>query len=545
MDNVIINDIKILDCTFRDGGYYVNWDFPSDLVNDYLLAMSAAKIDVVELGFRFFKNDGFKGANAFTTDDYLRTLVIPNGLEVAVMVNGSDLLINGNLEFERLEMLFPESANSSPVSLVRIACHFYEFVKILPAMKWLKQKGFGTGINLMQISDRTIDEIEEISLKASNYPLDVLYFADSLGSMKPEEVNRIVLAIKKGWKGEIGIHTHDNQGMGLINTVEALKSGVKWLDSTVTGMGRGPGNTLTENLILELASIRDISYNILPLLILIRKFFKPLKEKYSWGSNPFYFISGKYGIHPTYVQEMLNDSRYSEEDILSVLEQLKNNGGKKFSQDSLTSSRNFFDQEPMGSWSPDLLLKDKIVLLIGTGPSVEKYKSSIIDFIKKNNLIVIALNSQNSISDEFIDLRIACHPFRILADLNEHEKFTQPLITPLSLLPKEIAFQLLANGKKLYDYGLKVESEKFIPKEKFCIIPGPLVLAYSMAVIYSGKAKSIYLVGFDGYNPGDSRNDEIESLFKNIINSNLSPKIVSLTPTKYNGLDQKSIFGFL
>ena len=30
--------MKILDCTLRDGGYYNNWDFSKDLVNDYLKA---------------------------------------------------------------------------------------------------------------------------------------------------------------------------------------------------------------------------------------------------------------------------------------------------------------------------------------------------------------------------------------------------------------------------------------------------------------------------------------------------------------------------
>ena len=31
-----MNKIKILDCTLRDGGYYNNWDFSKEIVNDYL-----------------------------------------------------------------------------------------------------------------------------------------------------------------------------------------------------------------------------------------------------------------------------------------------------------------------------------------------------------------------------------------------------------------------------------------------------------------------------------------------------------------------------
>ena len=31
----------------------------------------------------------------------------------------------------------------------------------------------------------------------------------------------------------------------------ALKNGVKWIDTTISGMGRGPGNTKTELAIIE------------------------------------------------------------------------------------------------------------------------------------------------------------------------------------------------------------------------------------------------------------------------------------------------------
>ena len=47
--------IKILDCTLRDGGYYNNWHFSKNLVQQYLDTMSETGIEYVELGFRFLK----------------------------------------------------------------------------------------------------------------------------------------------------------------------------------------------------------------------------------------------------------------------------------------------------------------------------------------------------------------------------------------------------------------------------------------------------------------------------------------------------------
>ena len=90
--------IKVLDCTLRDGCYYNSWDFPTDLINQYLEAMQAAGVDIVELGLRSLINKGFKGASAYTTDSFINSLVVPEQLSVAVMINGSELVGETPLE---------------------------------------------------------------------------------------------------------------------------------------------------------------------------------------------------------------------------------------------------------------------------------------------------------------------------------------------------------------------------------------------------------------------------------------------------------------
>ena len=45
----------LLDCTLRDGGYYNSWDFSPELINDYLVAMQAAGVNIIELGLRSLK----------------------------------------------------------------------------------------------------------------------------------------------------------------------------------------------------------------------------------------------------------------------------------------------------------------------------------------------------------------------------------------------------------------------------------------------------------------------------------------------------------
>ena len=221
---------------------------------------------MVELGFRMLSTDGFKGACAFSTDEFLRGLDIPEGLVVAVMVNAGDLLAGPEME-AALDTLFPCGSARSPVDLVRIACHVHEFAAALPAAQWLSERGYRVGFNLMQIADRNGQEVRELARMAKRWPVEVLYFADSMGSMTPDHVVQFVSWFREEWDGPLGIHTHDNMGLALQNTLAAREVGVTWVDSTVTGMGRGPGNARTEELAIEIAELQGRKLNLVPLVI--------------------------------------------------------------------------------------------------------------------------------------------------------------------------------------------------------------------------------------------------------------------------------------
>ena len=529
----------VLDCTLRDGGYYNSWDFSQDLIEQYLEAMSAAGVNIVELGLRSLKNSGFKGAAAFTTDDFIRSLPIPEGLTVGVMINASEL-VGDTPQLEVLESLFPVSAQDSPVDLVRIASHVYEFEGALQAVSWLIDRGYRVGFNLMQIADRTEEEVVNLAKLAKEYPLDALYFADSMGSMYPEDVSKIIGWLRTHWQGALGIHTHDNMSLALSNTKRAIREGVTWVDATVTGMGRGPGNARTEELVIEVAELRGETVNLVPLMSVIRKYFKPMQIKYGWGTNPYYFLSGKYGIHPSYIQSMMSDTRYDDEDLLAVIDYLREEGGKKFSDEILNSARQFYTSEPTGDWSPSEVFADREVLLLGSGPGVQRHRDALERYIRKQKPVVLALNTQANIDAELIDYRIACHPVRLLADVEEHTKLSQPLITPYSMLPNSIKEHL--GNKEVKDFGISIKKDTFSFQENYCTTPSSLVVSYALAVITSGDAKNILIAGFDGYESDDPRTKEMSSTLQLYQDSNDSLPIKSITSTRY-AIKTQSVYG--
>ncbi len=520
----------LIDCTFRDGGYYNNWDFSDCLVIDYLSALDAAGVEYVELGFRSFDINGFRGACAYTTDSYLRSLAIPPRLKVGVMMNAAELVQHPLGPLPAAALLF-RPTGESPVSLVRFACHIHEFEATLPVCAWLKSLGYTVGINLMQVADRTDQELEHIAEMASGCPLDVLYFADSLGSMDPLQTARVVQALRAKWHGALGIHTHDNMGLGVANTLRAIEEGVTWIDSTVTGMGRGPGNAQTEYMVIELERLTGRKVNLTPLLALIRQHFAPMQARYGWGKNPYYYLAGQYGIHPTYIQEMLGDPRYGEAEILSVIDHLRQVGGKKFSMATMEAGRQLLGGDASGSWSPASVMAGRDVLILGAGAGVTAHRDAVQRFIRESCPFVIALNTQTAVDAELINVRAACHPFRLMADCEKYRSLPQDLVVPLASLNEVVRTDLEAVNK--LDFGLVVEPGVFAFNETSAVTPSSLVMAYALAIATSGKAQRILLAGFDGYGSDDPRSVEMDALFSLYEKSPGSLPLLAITPTRY------------
>lgn len=538
------SQITFLDCTLRDGGYYNNWDFSPDLIKRYMRAARLAGVDVLELGFRFIDTTGFKGPCAFATDDFITSLDVPDGMAVAVMLNASDLFKSGTL-VSTLETLFPRAAAETPVSLVRIACHAREYLATLPAVDWLSARGYRVGLNVMQITDRTRDEIVALAQATRKHTVEVLYFADSMGSMTPEQTREVIKWIREVWSGPIGVHTHDNIGLALENTMSALDAGATWLDSTVTGMGRGPGNARTEELALELANRRpDRATSMSAIIDLVSEDFGPMKAHYGWGTNPLYYLSGKYGIHPTYVQTMLSDRRFTTDDILGVLELLRQTGsGKSFKREILFDARQDAGGGGGGSWSPREFLERRDVLLLGNGDSIYTHRQAIESFIRRYKPFVVGLNTVTNIDDSLIDLRLACHPLRLLADAATHAKQRQPLVAPVAALPNSVRETL--GDKTILDYGLSVKGGVFLAGKTACTVPSRLVLAYGLAVATAGGVRQVYMAGFDGFPPDDPRFNEMQGVFELYNNHAGGPPLTSLTETRYSLLYTQSIYGLI
>jgi 4-hydroxy 2-oxovalerate aldolase len=193
----------------------------------------------------------------------------------------------------------------SPVALVRIAATIPLLPKLLPVCASLKSLGYRVAVNLMQASEKSPDELRDAAelMKASD--ADMLYLADSFGSLTPTAVRPRVEAIASAFGRQIGFHAHDNLGLALANTLAAIEAGATIVDSSVRGMGRGAGNTRTEQLLAALARDGDARFSAEPLFAVVDEGFQFLQKRYGWGPTMPYLFTGSHAIHPTYAQELI------------------------------------------------------------------------------------------------------------------------------------------------------------------------------------------------------------------------------------------------
>ena len=110
---------------------------------------------------------------------------------------------------------------------------------------------------------------------------------------------------------------------------------------------------------LEVEELLGRKSNLVPLMTLIRKYFGPTKAMYGWGTIAYYYYVGKYGIPPSYVQEVQGGSRHDDADIIAVLDHLRSKDDAKYSLSALDIARNYYKQDVKCSWCPSPLIKGR------------------------------------------------------------------------------------------------------------------------------------------------------------------------------------------
>jgi len=294
--------MKLLDCTLRDGGYINNWRFNTEFINSFCKNCNKYDIDYVEIGFinkpSTYKNN-IVGECRNLTKDNIQSFEKYNFKKV-VMADFVSIDLNILKETPTI------------IDLVRIAFHKGDLIAALETCKIVKELGYKVSVNAMTVTNYTEDELNYLFTFINEHNLDILYIADSYGSLRQKDIKYYLELFNKNLNtAAIGFHLHNNMNNAYSN-YEYLKTLTETIninkeimvDSTMFGMGRGAGNLQTE---LVLFDQKELEINIIiEMLEFIQEYIKPIYKlnENQWGYDLDYLLSGYLKMHPNYIIKM-------------------------------------------------------------------------------------------------------------------------------------------------------------------------------------------------------------------------------------------------
>jgi 4-hydroxy 2-oxovalerate aldolase len=283
-------EIKVLDCTVRDGGLINKWQFSDEFVRKVFLALSQAGVDYMEVGYKssdkYFSRDE-NGKWKFCDDEDIRRIVGETETEMKLSAM-SDI---GRIDHEDIA-----PKRESIIDMIRVACYAKEADKAIALAHHCLDMGYETTINLMAVSKVLERDLDEALNDLSKSDVPIVYLVDSFGFLYSEQIHTLARKYIEALPGkQIGIHTHNNQQLAFANTIEAVIAGINRLDATIYGMGRGAGNCPLE---LLMAFLKNPKFDIRPIIEVIQEIFIPLKAEIEWGYHIPYMITGTLNEHP-------------------------------------------------------------------------------------------------------------------------------------------------------------------------------------------------------------------------------------------------------
>jgi len=291
-------EIKLVDCTIRDGGLMNNHLFGDETVADVYQACVNSGIDYMEIGYKNSKrifSPSEHGAWKFCTEDDIRRIVGDNDtpLKLSAMADAE--------KSDYQEDILP--SDESVLDMIRVASYIHQVPLALDMIKDAHDKGYETTINLMAISiiqERDLDEALEL---LADSEVETLYVVDSFGALYSEQVHYFVdkfLKYAEQSGKQVGMHAHNNQQLAFANTIEATIVGANMLDASIAGLGRGAGNCQLELLV---SFLHNPKLQLKPILECIQQSIEPLRETLMWGFDVSYLITGLLNQHPRAAME--------------------------------------------------------------------------------------------------------------------------------------------------------------------------------------------------------------------------------------------------
>lgn len=387
-----MNHVSILDCTLRDGAYLIDKRFGNDTIKGIVDGLLRTHIDFIEIGF-FQDNGCGDGKTVFRNSNDAKKFIPKDkkGCEFTVLA-----------DFSRYSLENLDEHDEDGVDAIRECFFKHERFDALDASRTIKEKGyklFIQPVDILGYTDKELLEFLEVVNEIEPYCISIV---DTFGSMYQEDLRRVFELINHNLGADIRVGFHSHNNMQLSNALSQefarMTRGQRKaiIDGTISGMGRGAGNTPTELIIQYMVDKYNASYDIDALLDTIDAYMDNIKYRCSWGYSTEYFVAGAYGAHVNNIAYLSKKSSIRSKEIRFILNKIGKEACKRYDYDLLENTylemvNSEFDDR-VNKQRIKKILGNRSVLVLAPGNSVDLYLKDIKRFINDSNPVVITIN---------------------------------------------------------------------------------------------------------------------------------------------------------
>ena len=481
-------DVKLLDCTLRDGGFINDWNFGQYTILSIFQRLVNAGVDNVEIGF-------IDDRNVFNLQRSMNPKSA-NFEEIFKGVKKGKSTVFAMIDYGTCDIKNIEDHNEdSFIDGIRVIFKKKDIDGALAFCKQLQDKGYKLSVNPVSITTYSDMEMLELVEKINKLNPYTMSMVDTYGLMHKENMIKYFYLIDNNLNKNInlGYHSHNNFQLAYSNSIELLSIKTDRtiiLDGSLYGMGKGAGNACIELLAMYLNENYSKNYKIEELLETIDIDILKIKQKYEWGYSMPAYVAALNDCHPKYVHFLLDKNTLSAKSINEILSKIDVDKKLTFHKEHIErlyleyQNHDINDFEDINELRD--ILKNNNILLLGPGRSIAKQKDKILKYISEYNPIVISLNHVSNIYNPNFVFMSNTKRYEHYANIliQKHNSFK--IIATSNITPLNNEFDYILN------YGKLINENELI---------GDNSMSMLLTLFKDLDIEKISLAGFDGYSP--------------------------------------------
>jgi 4-hydroxy 2-oxovalerate aldolase len=233
-------DVRVTDTSLRDGSHAKRHQFTVDDVRNIVGALDDAGVPVIEVTH----GDGLGGSSfTYGFSHTPEQELIKTAVAAASRARIAFLMLPGVGVKDDILVSADNGAQ-----ICRIATHCTEADISVQHFGLARDRGLETVGFLMMAHSQPPEKLAQQARIMADAGCQCVYVVDSAGALIMDQVGDRVSALvaELGDDAQVGFHGHENLGLGVANSIIAVRAGAKQIDGSARRFGAGAGNTPVE-----------------------------------------------------------------------------------------------------------------------------------------------------------------------------------------------------------------------------------------------------------------------------------------------------------